>query len=320
MSVEKSISVVVPVYNEEQNIKPFLSRIVPVLEKLGPHEIIFCLDPSPDQTQAVIEKEIEKNPNLRLLVFSRRFGQPAATMAGIWHCEGEWCVVIDVDLQDPPEIIPKLFEKAKEGYDVVTARRRDRHGENLVKKTVSHLGYAVINKIAEVHIPPNTGDFRIMSRRVIDELMRLKEKHGFLRGLVPLVGFPQSEIVYDRDARKLGQGNYSPLTGSLRIGFNGIIAFSTSPLKIVMWTGFLIACISFIASLGMFFAKFALNTTYPMGIPTITILILFMGGVQMVSIGILGEYIGRTYDEVRDRPLYIVKKAVNIEPRTYGAS
>lgn len=250
------ISVVVPVYKEEKNIQPFLQRTVPVLERMGTYEIIFCLDPSPDDTERVIEGEIAHNPNIRLLVFSRRFGQPAATMAGILHCQGTWCVAIDVDLQDPPEVIPALFAKTAEGYDVVTAKRRNRNGENVIKKMVSCLGYAIINKIAEVHIPSNTGDFRIISRRVVEELRNLREKHGFLRGLVPLIGFPQTEIIYDRELRKIGRGNYNSLTGSLKIGFNGIIGFSTFPLKFLMWLGFSIALLSFLASLGIFFGKF----------------------------------------------------------------
>src|ERR1700681_4319522 len=153
------ISLIVPVYREERNIRPFLERAEPVLDRLGPYEIIFCLDPSPDQTEAVILKEIERNPRIGLLVFSRRFGQPAATMAGILNCRGDWCAVIDVDLQDPPEVIEELFAKAREGYDVVTARRSSREGETLAKRAVSEFGYTVINRLADVKIPRNTGDF-----------------------------------------------------------------------------------------------------------------------------------------------------------------
>src|SRR5262245_7932425 len=181
------ISVVVPVYKEERNIGPFLERAVPVLERIGTYEIIFCLDPSPDQTEAAILQEIARNPRIGLLVFSRRFGQPSATMAGILNCRGDWCVIIDVDLQDPPEVIEALWRKADEGFDVVTARRATREGETLVKRAISRLGYRLINQIAEVPIPRNTGDFRLISRRVVEELRGLSERHGFLRGLVALV-------------------------------------------------------------------------------------------------------------------------------------
>lgn len=211
------ISVVVPVYKEEKNVGPFLRRLEPVLEQLGSYEVLFCLDPSPDGTEVAIRREVERNPRIGLLVFSRRFGQPAATMAGILNCRGQWCVVIDVDLQDPPELIEQLLRKSEEGYEVVTAKRRSREGETLVKKMVSAIGYSLINRIAEVRIPRNTGDFRIISRRVIEELRGLSEGRGFLRGLVSLVGFSQAEVLYERDARFAGAGNYNRYLGSLKV-------------------------------------------------------------------------------------------------------
>ncbi|HZP19657.1 MAG TPA: glycosyltransferase family 2 protein [Bauldia sp.] len=309
------ISVVVPVYKEERNIRPFLERTVPVLEKLGPYEILFCLDPSPDRTEEVILAEAASNRCIGLLVFSRRFGQPAATMAGILNCRGAWCVVIDVDLQDPPEVIPQLFEKAKQGFEVVTAKRSSREGETLVKRVVSAIGYKVINSIAEVRIPRDTGDFRLMSRRVIEELRGLSESHGFLRGLVAFVGFRQGEVVYERHSRHSGTGNYNRLIGSLKIGFNGIFGFSTVPLQLMMWVGFTVAALSAVAIVVVIILKLILGDAYPLGIPTITILILFIGGVQLTAVGVLGEYIGRIYEEVRDRPLYIVDRAENVTLR-----
>ena len=321
---EPLISVIVPVYKEERSIQPFLQRTEPVLDRLGSYEIIFCLDPSPDQTEEVIRKEAERNPRIGLLVFSRRFGQPAATMAGILNCRGQWCVVIDVDLQDPPEMIETLLRKAEEGFDVVTARRRSREGETLIKKLVSSIGYSVINRIAEVPIPRNTGDFRISSRRVVEELRGLSESHGFLRGLVALVGFKQTEVLYERDARHAGPGNYNRYFGSLKIGFNGIIGFSTFPLQLMMWVGFGTAAFSALAIIVVIVLKILYGDEYPVGLPTVTVLVLFIGGVQLAGIGLLGEYIGRIYDEVRRRPLYIVDRAVNVAvrdprgPRTGG--
>src|SRR5580692_1215094 len=209
------ISVVVPVYNEQSNIRPFLARTVPVLERIGTYEIIFALDPSRDETERVIRDEIARNPNIGLMVFSRRFGQPAATMAGILNCRGHWCAIIDVDLQDPPEVIEQLWHKAEEGFDVVTARRASREGETVIKRVVAHLGYRAINKLAEVPIPADTGDFRLISRRVIEELRGLNETHGFLKGLVPLVGFPQGEVLYDRDARAGGVSKYNRFIGTV---------------------------------------------------------------------------------------------------------
>jgi dolichol-phosphate mannosyltransferase len=307
------ISVVVPVYREEKNIRPFLSRMVSVLDGIGTFEIVFCLDPSPDRTESVIREEAERDSRIGLLVFSRRFGQPAAIMAGILNCRGQYCVVIDVDLQDPPELVARLYAKAAEGFDVVTARRKSRKGETLVKRLVSNAGYRLINEIAEVPIPRDTGDFRIISRRVIEELRGLSESHGFLRGLVSLVGFRQTELTYERDPRHAGAGNYNRYLGSLKIGFNGIVGFSTVPLQLMMWTGFSIALLSILAIFVVIGLKIWAGDALPLGIPTITVLVLFIGGVQLAAVGLLGEYIGRIYDEVRRRPMYIVERALNVE-------
>ena len=309
------ISVAVPVYKEEGNIEPFLRRIVPMLERIGSYEILFCLDPSPDRTEEIIEEQIGKNPNLGLIVMSRRFGQPAATMAGILNCRGNACVVIDVDLQDPPEVIPDMYAKMLDGYDVVYATRRNREGETLLKRAISNLGYKLINTLSEVRIPRNTGDFRIITRGIIEELRWLPESHGFLRGLIALVGYRQTAIEYDRHPRLAGTSNYNRYLGSLKIAFNGLFGFSTTPLQVSLWTGVSIAVISVLLILFMFLTKLVLRKDYPLGIPTITILVLFIGGVQLISLGIIGEYIGRIYDEVRRRPHYIVKRAHNVAVR-----
>ena len=315
------ISVVVPVYNEERSIGPFLARMEPVLERVGPYEIIFSRDPCRDGTERVIEAAAARNPRIGLLKFSRRYGQPAATLAGIFNARGAWVAVIDVDLQDPPELIEALYRRAQDGFDVVTARRTTREGETLVKKAVSAFGYRVINQVSDISIPPNTGDFRLMSRRVVEELRHLKESHGFLRGLVSLVGFRQTAVDYQRDARLVGQGNYNRYLGSLKIGFNGLFGFSTFPLQFMMWTGFGIAMLSVVGVVVMIVLKIALGGDYPLGIPTITVLVLFIGGVQLAAVGVLGEYIGRIYDEVRGRPLYVVDRALNVavtDPRGPG--
>ncbi len=316
-SGECSISVVVPIYKEEASIPAFLDRAVPVLERLGAYEIIFALDPSPDRSEDAIAKAAASNPSIKGLVFSRRFGQPAATLGGILNANGQWIVVIDVDLQDPPELITDMLEKAvREGFDVVTARRRTRAGETAVKKLVALVGYAVINRISDVAIPANTGDFRIMSRRVVEELRGLRESHGFLRGLVSFVGFPQGELEYDREPRTIGAGNYNRFFGSIRIGFNGLFGFSTVPLQAMIWFGFGLATLSALGVVVMIVLKLLKGDAYPIGIPTITILILFLGGVQLVSAGIIGEYIGRIYEEVRARPHYIVDRTIGIDARS----
>lgn len=305
------ISVIVPVYKEEANIHPFLERTEAVMAKMEiGYEIIFALDPSPDRTEDVILEEINRNPNIKLLVFSRRFGQPAATMAGILTCQGKTCVIIDVDLQDQPELIADLHAKLQEGYEVVYAKRRSRKGETLTKRMISYFGYAVINQLSDIQIPRNTGDFRIMTRRVIDELRRLNESHGFLRGLVAYVGFKQTFVEYDRDERLAGKGNYNRLTGSLKIGLNGLISFSSRPLQMMSIAGFSLAGFSFLVGAWYVLQKLFGIPLTP-GLPTTVLVITFFSGVQLFAFGLIGEYIGRIYDEVKQRPLYIIDKKVN---------
>lgn len=310
-----NISVVVPVYKEEANIRPFLARIEKVFDGMGKsYEIIFTLDPSPDKTEEVILEEINRNKNIKLLVFSRRFGQPAATMAGILACSGETCVAIDVDLQDQPELIEQMYAKLNEGYEVVYAKRRSRKGETLIKRLVSHVGYTVINRFSDVQIPRNTGDFRIMTRRVIEELRRLNESHGFLRGLVAYVGFKQTFIEYDRDQRYAGKGNYNRLTGSFKIGLNGLISFSSRPLFMMSIAGFVIAGLSFLLGAWYVLQKFIGIDLTP-GLSTTVLVVSFFAGVQLLGMGLIGEYVGRIYDEVKRRPMYIVDRQVNFEKR-----
>lgn len=305
------ISLIVPVYKEAANIRPFLERTESVFKVMGlSYEVIFALDPSPDNTEEVILEEIKRNPNIKLMVFSRRFGQPAATMAGILSCQGETCVVIDVDLQDQPELIEQMYAKLSEGYEVVYAKRRSRQGETLVKRVISHVGYSLINRFSDVQIPRNTGDFRIMTRRVIEELRRLNESHGFLRGLVAYVGFKQAFIEYDRDPRFAGTGNYNRLTGSLKIGLNGLISFSSRPLFAMSIAGFVLAGFSFLVGTLYVLQKLSGIELTP-GLPTTVLVVTFFAGVQLLGLGLIGEYVGRIYDEVKRRPMYIVDRQVN---------
>lgn len=303
------LSVVVPVYKEEGNIPVFLERVRPILlEVADDHEVIFALDPSPDRSEAIIDAARAKDPRVKLLTFSRRVGQPMATLAGLKYSKGDAVVVMDVDLQDPPELIREMVSKHLEGWDAVAAQRRNRAGETLFKRLISWVGYKIINKIASVEIPPNTGDFRLLSRRIVDALNDLKESHGFLRGLVALVGFSQTTILFDRPARHSGFGNYNRFLGSLRIGMNGLVCFSNYLLSLSTVMGFVVAGGSFLFAV-LYGLLWCFGFPFPMGNPTIVILILFMGGIQLISIGILGEYVGRIYEEVKDRPKFIVARA-----------
>jgi polyisoprenyl-phosphate glycosyltransferase len=311
-SEQADISVIVPVYREEKSIRPFLKRVEPILNAIGSYEILFCYDPSPDRTKEVILEEILRNPCIRLLSFSRRFGQPAAVMAGLHHCIGKSCVVLDVDLQDPPELITELHRKLVDGYDVVLAKRRKRsEGEPLIRRLMSFVGYRVINALSDVEIPKDTGEFRIMNRRVIDELCRLKESHGFLRGLVAFVGFNQTSVEFDRQERLAGDSNYPRYFGSIRIGLNGIVGFSTALLTGTLFAGLAIAATALLVGVYVTVMKLFFGEDYPLGFPTITLLIALLGGMQLVAIGILGEYVGRVYDEVKGRPAYIVDRFFN---------
>lgn len=308
------LSIVVPVYKEEKNIPEYLRRIRPILSGVTEdYELIFALDPSPDRTEEVILEERAKDERIKLLKFSRRFGQPMATLAGLSYSTGDAAIVMDVDMQDPPELVTQMVEKWREGYDVVLPQRRQRTGEPWLKKLVARTGYNVINKIADVKIPPNTGDFRLMSRRVVAEVVKLKESHGFLRGMVAVVGFKQVIIPFDRPPRFAGETNYNRFLGSLRIGFNGIFCFSTYALTLSTQFGFVMAGLSFLIALVYLVMKLA-NFPFPLGNPTIVILVLFMGGIQLISVGILGEYIGRIYEEVRSRPKFIVDRAEGFIP------
>ena len=242
------ISVVVPVYNEEAVLPKFLSVMTNALNQVDPNfEIIFAADPCTDGTFEIIRQANQKDSRIKLLALSRRFGQPAATTAGLAFSRGQVVVVIDVDLQDPPSLIPEMVKHWREGYKVVIPQRRSRAGENILKKTIAYTGYWFINKVSNVKIPRNTGDFRLMDRRVVNELVKLNESHGFLRGLVAVVGFKTHLLPFDREARDAGEGKYNRITGSLRIGFNGIVAFSDYLLRLMVIGGFSIAAFSIVA-------------------------------------------------------------------------
>jgi polyisoprenyl-phosphate glycosyltransferase len=305
------LSIIIPVYNEEDNIRPFLERMENVLHSMKiTYEILFCLDPSTDRTEDIIMEEIDRNPAIKLIVFSRRFGQPAATMAGLSLCTGGAAVVIDVDLQDPPELIIDMYAKFKEGYEVVYAKRRSRKGETLVKRLITKIGYYLINIFSDLDIPCDTGDFRIISRRVIEELRHLNETHGFLRGMVAYVGFRNAFVEYDRDKRAHGPSHYNRFVGSLKIGLNGLISFGSRPLQIMSITGSLLATFSFVIG-AFYFIQKLMGIDLPKGLPTTVIVVTFFAGVQLLSLGLIGEYIGRIYDEVKKRPQYIIDRKLN---------
>jgi glycosyltransferase involved in cell wall biosynthesis len=303
----ETLSIVVPAYREEANIDLCYERLSSVLGDLDVNwELIFSVDPSPDRTEELILALRARDPRVKMLRFSRRFGQPMATLAGLEAAEGDAVIVIDCDLQDPPELIPTLVQRWRDGFDVVYAQRRTRAGETLPKRIIARVGYKIINRIAEVEIPANTGDFRLMSRRVVDNVTALKEHHGFLRGLVGLVGFPQTSVPYDRDARAGGTSKYSQVFGSLVIGINGVVGFSRYPLQLISLLGISFSGIAFIVAVLYLALKLA-GVAFPIGNPTVVVVVAFFSGIQLLSLGVMGEYVGRIYDEARQRPKFIIE-------------
>jgi len=311
--VDPELSVVVPIYNEAGNIPAFLAEILPILRvETSSYELIFCADPCTDESERLVMEARDKDDSIKLVVFSRRFGQPAATLAGIELATGAAVLVMDVDLQDPPALIPEMLERWRDGAAVVLAQRTSRKGETLVKRAVSALGYRLINRISDVEIPSDTGDFRLMDRRVVEQLLRFTETHGFLRGLVALVGFEPATVEFERPARYSGKGNYNRFLGSLKIGLNGVIGFSTALLSLSTFIGFGAAIGGFVLAVAYGIVQIAGNT-FPVGNPTIVVLILLMGGLQLICFGIMGQYVGRIYEEVKRRPRFVVDRAAGFD-------
>ena len=300
------LSIVVPVYNEENGIKPFLDRTEAVVEKLGcDYEIIFSLDPSTDRTYEVIKENMERNRHIKLITMSRRFRQAAATMAGVLNCRGDICVVIDVDLQDPPEVILELVEKWKEGDDVVYAQRIDRQGETKIRKLIDLTAYRVINFLSSVEIPVDTADFRLITRRVIEEIRKMPETNMFFRGMVSYVGFKQTAVRYHREAREADTSKYNRLWGEFRMGFHGIFCFSSKPLEYVTFLG------GFMTAFGVLLAMIhgirkSLDEREKYSDNGLISLIWFMGGLIVFVCGLLGEYTTRIYDDVKGRQRFII--------------
>jgi len=304
------ISVVVPLFNEEGNVAPLIERIEAILNRLPgapSHEIILVNDGSRDGTLQAVRAQMLRRPDIVVVNLSRNFGHQLAATAGLDVARGEAVVLMDGDLQDPPELIEAFFTKWREGYDVVYAVRRSRKGESPFKVFTARLFYRAIKRLTNVSIPVDTGDFRLMSRRVVDAIHRSPERHRFLRGLVSWVGFNQTGVEYDRDERHSGTTKY-PLTKMIRFAIDGITSFSDVPLRFASYLGFSASLVAFIYAIVVIGYKvLSLRPpAYTPGWASTIVAVLFLGGVQLISLGILGEYIGRIYDEVKGRPLYLI--------------
>jgi dolichol-phosphate mannosyltransferase len=301
-----ALSVVAPVYNEVQALPELYRRVKTVLDATGESwELLMVDDGSTDGSTQAIRQLAGKDRRVRPVIFSRNFGHQIAVTAGLDFSRGQAVVIVDADLQDPPELIPEMLERWREGYQVVYAMRTGREGESWFKQWTAALFYRLIYRITDVRIPLDTGDFRLLDRTVVDELNRMRERHRFLRGMAAWVGFRQVGVPYHRAARYAGETKY-PFRKMFRLALNAVTGFSYFPLQIATFLGFLSAVISILAIPVVIVVRLLVNQAF-LGQATTLIAVLFLGGVQLISLGILGEYLGRLYDEAKGRPLYVLQ-------------
>jgi glycosyltransferase involved in cell wall biosynthesis len=300
-----TLSVVVPAYNEEEVLPEFHRRLSAVLVTLqGDFEVVYINDGSRDRTLEVLRSLRAEDPHVSIVDLSRNFGKEIALTAGIDHATGDAVVVIDADLQDPPELIPELIAQWQAGFDVVFARRTARDGESLFKKATASAFYRLIQRVSRVEIPADTGDFRLLSRRAVDALKQLREQHRFMKGLFAWIGFPQKAVPYRRDPRFAGETkwNYWKLWN---FALEGFTSFTIAPLKIATYVGILVALVSFVFAAWIVYKTIVFGDPVR-GYPSLIVVVLFLGGVQLLSIGVMGEYLGRLFDESKRRPLYFL--------------
>jgi len=302
------LSIIAPIFNEIDNLPELYRRVQAVMKEMGePWELVLVDDGSTDGSTEAIRELARQDRHVRPVIFARNFGHQVAITAGWDYARGDAVVIIDADLQDPPEAIPMLVEKWRQGYEVVYAVRAEREGESWFKKTTAALFYRMIHRITDVKIPVDTGDFRLMDRKVVDVLKQMRERHRFPRGMSAWAGFSQIGVPYRRAARFAGVTKY-PFKKMLRLALNAVTSFSYFPLQVATYMGFFSAGISIVAIPVVIALRLAGSHAFE-GQATTLIAVLFLGGVQLISLGILGEYIGRLYDEAKGRPLYVVREA-----------
>ncbi|PIE94184.1 glycosyltransferase [Bacillus fungorum] len=310
--MQKLISVVVPMYFEEEVAQECYNRLKSVmLQNDINYEFVFVNDGSTDRTMEILSEIAANDYRTKIVNFARNFGHQVAVTAGIAAAKGDAIVIIDADLQDPPEVIPELIAKWEEGYEVVYAKRKQRKGETWFKLLTAKYFYKFLNYMSDIDIPKDTGDFRIIDRKVADVFNQMTERNRFIRGMMSWVGFRQTYVEYERDERFAGETKY-PLKKMIKFASDGIIAFSTKPLRIVMTLGLLSVLISIIVLLYTITVKI-IGTDTQTGWASIMVAITFFSGIQLLGLGIVGQYIARIYDESKNRPIYIVKETINIE-------
>jgi polyisoprenyl-phosphate glycosyltransferase len=304
------LSVTAPALNEEETIAEFQRRVVAALDEV-PFELILVDDGSTDATAQILRRLAADDDRIRVIILSRNFGHQAALTAGLEHARGDAVVMMDADLQDPPELIPELVASWRNGADVVSAVRQTRAGEGRLKLATARWFYRVFGKVAKVNLEPNAGDFRLLDRRALDPMLAMPERNRFLRGMSAWVGFTQASVTYERGARYAGKTKYT-LRRMFSFSFDAITSFSHVPLQMATLLGFIFSLVAFLAipvAIG-----FRVAGQFVPGITTVLLVVLLLGGIQLITVGIIGEYLGRVYDEVKNRPLYVVSERLNMPP------
>jgi dolichol-phosphate mannosyltransferase len=313
MNENPRYSIIAPCYNEEGVLHELYRRIGEVMERTGePWELVLVNDGSRDRTPQVMRELHAADPRVKVVDFARNFGHQIAVSAGLDYARGDAVIIIDADLQDPPEVILDMIERWKAGYEVVFAVRTERKGETWFKEFTAKLFYRIIYRITDVHIPLDTGDFRLTDRKVVEAMKQMRERHRFIRGMTSWVGFRQTGVEYVREERYAGETHY-PFRKMFKFALDAITSFSYAPLQLASYLGFAIAGLSALAALGVVYARLFMQATPFLGQATTLVVVLFMGGVQLITLGIIGEYLGRIYDEVKGRPLYLVREALGFE-------
>lgn len=308
MSIRPDISIVVPIHNEEGNISALYDRLKQVVLGLGlTHELLFVNDGSRDSSMALIKDLAKSDSSVRFIDLSRNFGHQIAVTAGLDACEGSAVVIIDADLQDPPEVIEELYKRHKEGFEVVYAKRRSRKGESWLKRFTAKIFYRLMARLTNIDIPLDTGDFRIIDRKVVEVLKQMPEQNKFLRGQISWAGFRQSAVEYDREERNSGQTSYT-YRKMIRFAIDGITSFSEAPLRFVFLSGMFVSGVAFLVIIYSLISWLFLDD-YVRGWASTMVSILFVGGIQLIGIGIIGEYLARMGANVRQRPLYVVAES-----------
>lgn len=303
------LSVVAPMYEEEETVAPFVERVSDVLGELN-YELILVNDGSKDGTHAAMAKAATADPRVKVITLARNFGHQPALTAGLEHARGDAIVMLDGDLQDPPELIPTMLDQWREGIDVVYAVREERLGETAFKRITARGFYRTFRRLTGLDLAVESGDFRLMDRRALDALLAMPERNRFLRGMTVWIGFSQIAVPFVRQERHAGVTKY-PLRKMLRFSFDAITSFSSAPLQWATFLGFFFSVVAFLAIPLTVVARYA--NIFERGVPTTIIIVLLLGGIQLITLGIIGEYIGRIYDEVKHRPLYVVGERINIE-------